>query len=267
MTVEGLLYGRRVIVTQAEGAASPLAERLRAMGAEPLAFPMIRIEPPGDWQPVDQALDGIRDYAWVVFTSQNGVDGLLGRMAARGLAPHDLLCGDRPRLAAVGEQTAARLGRSGLTVGLVPQEYSGRGVLAAMLPLLQPGERVLLARGDLATDLLPRGLRQAGAIVDEVTVYCNRPERSGGDALRRLLQLGLVDAVTFTSASTVNNFADLLGDDMLELLANVTVACIGRQTEAAAFQRRLPVNLVPETATVAALATALADHLGPAWRR
>ncbi len=264
MTAQGLLSGRRVIVTQAEGAAGSLAERLRTLGAEPLVFPVIRIEPPEDWSPVDQALERLRDCGWLVFTSQNGVDGLLGRMAVRGLSPGDLLAPGMPRIAAVGEQTAAHLRRRGLTAGLVPDEYSGRGVLAAMLPHLRPGERVLLARGDLASALLPDGLRGAGAVVDEVTVYCNRPERSGAGALRHLLLAGRVDAVTFTSSSTVNNFLDLLGEDALDLLGPVAVACIGRQTEAAARERGLPVDVVPETATVAALAEALARHLGPA---
>lgn len=275
MTTGGSLAGRRVLVTQAQDAHSSLVEQLRALGAEPLAFPVIRIAPPEDWSPVDQALDQIATYRWLVFTSQNGVDGLLDRALARGGDSSRLTGPDGPTgllVAAVGEQTAAHLRRCGLPPSLVPADYSGQGVLEAMRRRLRPGDRVLFAKGDLASSVLPRGLREAGAEVDEVVVYRNLPETRDAATLRSWLASGRVDAVTFTSSSTVTNLLQILGADAGEgvgegaraLLAGVAVACIGAQTAATARAKGLTVAVVPDAATVSALAEALGRYLGPA---
>ncbi len=266
------LQGRRVLVTRAGSGQDALAAHLRALGAEPLELPVSRIVPPADWGPADAAIARLEEYEWLVFTSQNGVDGFFGRLA--GPVPGDV------RIAAVGEATAACLKERGLSPGLVPAEYSGQGVLAALRPLVAPGTRVLLPRGDLASPLLPTGLRQAGAAVDEVVVYCNVPDRSRARELQAMLAARGLDAVTFASSSAVTHLLDILrvdaagagtpqvdapAADPSSLLAGVIVACIGPQTAATARQRGLHVDVVPTVATLPALAEALAAALGAAF--
>jgi uroporphyrinogen III methyltransferase/synthase len=255
----GPLAGRRVVVTRPRAQAAALATLLEDDGAEVLALPTIRLEPPADWAPLDAALGALEGFAWVVFTSTNGVAAFGERLARAG---RDARALGRSRLAAIGPATAEALGRLGLRADAVPDEYRAEGLLDALRPSLVPGERVLLVRAAEARDVLPRGLEAAGARVTVAPAYRTRPAAGGGDRLRALLAAGAVDAVTFTSASTVHGFMALLGPERREaLLADVALAAIGPITEAALAGHGVPATVVAREYTIPALAAALAAHL------
>jgi uroporphyrinogen III methyltransferase/synthase len=255
------LFGRRVVVTRPRGQVGPLADLLEERGAEVIVFPTITIVPPPEATPLDRAVAEAGRYDWIVFTSVNGVQAFFARFAATGRDVRELA---RVRLAAIGPETAAQLERRLLRPAVVPDDYRAEGLLAALAGEDLRGRRVLLARAAGARPILPDDLRRRGATVDEVEAYrAVLPTDADAGALRAALAARTVDAVTFTSSSTVRNFAALLGAEALPRLfadGRPVVACIGPVTAATARELGLRVDVVPRAYTGAALAAALADH-------
>jgi len=252
------LFGRRVVVTRAREQAGQLAEALEERGAEVIAVPAIRILPAADAAPLDDACDRAEMFDWVVFTSANAVHHFLGRFLAR----HDIRELKGPRLCTVGPGTAAALGTYHLRVDLVASSYRSEGLIEALLghgPVA--GARFLLPRSEIGRELLAEELREAGALVEDVAAYTTvgGEEGSGQDIYRMLLDRR-IDAVTFTSASTVRHFVDLIGaDQAADLLRTTTVAAIGPVTADTAAQLGITATVVPAEFTVAALVDALVD--------
>jgi uroporphyrinogen-III synthase len=201
------LAGRRVLVTRATYQAGNLSEGLRALGAEPVEVPVIEIQPPQDFAPLDRALTELANplatYGWLILTSANTVHALADRATALGL---NLSAISQLNVAAVGESTATAARGEGLRITLVPETYIAES-LASSLAGQVAGRRVLLARAAVARDVIPDALRAAGATVDVVDAYRNVMPESAPALLREAMQKG-IDAAAFTSSSTVTHLAD-----------------------------------------------------------
>lgn len=243
------LFGRRVVVTRAREQASELRARLEALGAQVVELPSIEIEP------VELSIPDLDRYDWVVFTSANGVTGLF----ERGLDPYglDARVFAGCRIATIGPGTAAALAARGLRADLVPERFVAESLLEAFPPPAAPGERVLLARAAVARDVLPEGLRDCGYEVDVLDVYRTVPARPDPDELA-LVQAGDVDAVTFTSSSTVANFCDAVGP----LPEGPRIVSIGPVTSKTASERGLRVDAEADPHTIDGLVEALLRALG-----
>ncbi len=254
------LQGKRIVVTRAMDQAGGLLERLRALGAEPIACPAIAIAPPDDFAPLDAAIARLADYDWLIVTSANGVRALVGRMAELGqqLTPLRQL-----RIGAIGPATAEVLAEHGLAPGFVPTAYVAEAILAEIGDVA--GQRILLPRADIAREALAVGLRAKGAIVDEVAAYRTIPG-SGARTLAGLLRAHAVDAITFTSSSTVRytleglQAAGLGRPEARTLLEGVAVVCIGPVTAATARAEGLHVDTIARTYTTDGLVEALIDR-------
>jgi uroporphyrinogen III methyltransferase/synthase len=248
------LAGKRVVVTRAANQATALVTLLEASGAEVLVFPTIEIVDPEDFREVEGAIRDLDLYAWAVFTSTNAVDRFFARMAA---ADKDARHMSGLRVAAVGPATAAALGGHGIRPDFVPDEHVGEGVLEGLCVRgVGEGSRVLLPRAAEARELLPEELRARGVHVDVVPVYRTLPG-AGDPAVLERLRAGEVDAVTFTSSSTVRNFKTLTeGVD----LSGMAIACIGPVTAATARELGMDVAVEPEEYTVPALVEALGAY-------
>jgi uroporphyrinogen-III synthase len=251
------LEGLRVLVTRPRAQSQRLCEQLRAAGADPVAVPTIRIVPPRAGGPLDEALRRLGDYHWVILTSVNGVRALLTR--ARALDVDLAGCG--VRWAAVGPATAAALQGAGIPVAMMPSRYLTEAI-AEEWPG-EAGQRVLLPRTDAAPPGLAEALRRRGAIVDEVTAYRTVLAPAGSrTTVRRLVASGGVDAVVFTSASTVRGLVRLLGED-LAALGRLAIACIGPATAAAVEAAGCSPAVVAQEHTVEGLVTALVAYYQP----
>jgi uroporphyrinogen-III synthase len=168
------LAGRRVLVTRPKEQAGDLADRLAALGAQPILCPTVRIVPPADFGPLDDALKHLDAYDWVIFTSVNGVSFFTERMAAMAL-DLGVLRHRQLRLAAIGPATAAALAAHGLIVSFMPGEYVAEAILAGIGDV--SGQRILLPRADIARKALADGLRGMGALVDEASTSSPLPAR------------------------------------------------------------------------------------------
>ena len=262
--VSASLAGRRIVVTRPR-AGDPLRRLLAAEGAEIVEFPTIRIAPPRDYDRLDAALRRLAGYAWVVFTSRNGVAAVVGRLAALGRPAAAL---GRARLAAIGPGTGEALRGYGLTVEVSPAEFRAEALLAMLTREDLRGARVLIPRAAVARDVLPEGLRRAGAVVDVVPAYRTDVEHGQAPAAAAAVREGRIDAITFTSSSTVRHFVRLVGPDAPRALDGVLVACIGPVTAETAREAGLSVGVVAQHYTLAglvdALRTALGRRAGPA---
>jgi uroporphyrinogen III methyltransferase/synthase len=252
------LQGRTIVITRAAAQASRFVELLEAEGARVLAAPTIAIEPPPSWEPLDAALDTIDTFAWVVFTSVNGVAMVDRRLTARRDAWAAV---GRRRIAAIGPATAEALAEHGVRADAVPAEYRAEGLVMRLRRELKPGERVLLPRAAQTRDVLVQGLRKFGAEVVEVPVYVTRRVDRDAGKLREALATGAVQAVTFTSSSTARNFAEIFTDDERRaLLSGVTIASIGPITAATAAEYGLVTDVMPAEYTIPALTRALVEY-------
>jgi hydroxymethylbilane synthase len=242
------LGGKRILVTRAREQAQAFSNDIRALGGEPVELPAIDFAPLTDFAELDAALSETGSYDWVVFTSANGVRAVAERLSARGLGARHLASA---KLAAIGPATARALAALGLSVDFVPTRYLGEQV-AAELPV-EPGCRVLLLRADLASDVLARGLVERGVKVQDIDAYRTiMPEVKDVDWKG-------IDAITFTSSSTVNNLMDMLGDRKADL-ANADVFCIGPVTAETARAAGLNVAAVATEHTVDGLLAAIVDY-------
>jgi uroporphyrinogen III methyltransferase/synthase len=253
------LAGKKILITRPRERASRFAVLLREYGAEPIEMPTIQIEPPSSWEPLDRAIAAIGSYAWLVFTSATGVQAFFARFAQqqRQLAELQGL-----RICAIGPETAKGIQQQGLAVDVMPAEYRAEAMVEALACFPLQGKRVLLPRAAVAREVLPQALETLGAQVDVVEAYRTGPgHASVGLEVQRLLEGREIAAVTFTSASTVANFATLLGEaDLPRLLRGVVVACIGPITAEAASSHGLAPEISPTEYTVAALARAIAEY-------
>ena len=236
-----------------------LCHLLEADGAEVVAFPTIRLVPPSDHGPVDRAIRRLAEYRWIVFTSQNGVVAFLSRMLALG---HDSRLLRNARVAAIGPGTAGALRSRGVQVDLAPGEFRAEALVEAFAGENLRGAHVLLPRAEVARSVLPDGLRSLGATVDVVAVYRTEADHEHDPETRAQLLRGHIDAVTFTSSSTVRKFFEVLGGDASRVLRGALVACIGPVTAATARECGLDVGIVAETYTMSGLVFALRIALG-----
>jgi uroporphyrinogen-III synthase len=275
------LQGKRVLITRTRDQASTLSERLRTAGAIPVEFPTIRIVPPSDWQQLDTALkrlytgdsSGQPYYDWLVLTSTNGVRICCERLRSLGYNPRAM---QPVRIATIGPATAAALEHYGITTNLVPDEYIAEGVAAALVRDVQQrglslkGQRILLARAAEARKVLVTELQEAGAVVDEVAAYFTHPvahDDEQGREVLRLLHTHQLDILTFTSSSTVRNFFAWLKscepgmtDSPLDLVAQITIACIGPITSQTARELGLHVDIEAQEFTIDGLVEAMIYH-------
>ena len=255
------LFGRRIVVTRSREQAAELVELLEERGAEAIQSPTIRIAPPEDVAALDRACDDAGAYNWIVFTSANAVDSFMQRL----LAISDVRELKGVKLCAIGPSTAQRLNRYGLRVDLTPDEARSEAVIEALKGSgTLKGTRFLLPRADIAREVLADQLRDAGAEVSEVVAYRTLlagGERDGDQDIYRMLLDRQIDAVTFTSASTVKNFARIFGEEQAaDLLNTPVVASIGPVTAEAAQQLGINTTVMPERYTIRDLVDALVDH-------
>ncbi|WP_018654703.1 uroporphyrinogen-III synthase [Actinomadura flavalba] len=253
------LFGWRVLVPRTREQAASLSEQLRDYGAVPDEVPTISVEPPRTPQQMERAVKGLVTgrYEWVVFTSTNAVRAIREKFVDYGL---DARAFAGLKVAAVGEQTAAALVEFGVQPDLTPSgEQSSEGLAAVWPPYdedLDPINRVLLPRADIATDTLIARLTDLGWECEDVTAYRTVRASPPPAPIREAIKGGGFDAVLFTSSSTVKNLIGIAGKPH-----NVTViAVIGPQTARTAEEYGLRVDVMADRPSVSALAEALAEY-------
>jgi hydroxymethylbilane synthase len=267
------LAGGRILVTRSRRQASRLSALLREAGAVPVELPALELcaVEGRERDRLDEALDRLQDFNWVVFTSRNGVRFAMRRLAEQGREAAEVFAACR--LASVGTATEEALAEQGLSVDLVPQRFDAEGLLEALTPEVSEGDRVLVLRAREGRPTLIEGLLALGVTVDDVATYVARVPESLTAELGEALESGL-DLITFASSKTVANLVratrvasegSAAGVDLGDVLRRVPVACIGPITRRTATENGFRVVAQPATFTIEALVDAIVAWypLGP----
>lgn len=229
---------------------------LEAAGATVVHLPLIQIDDPLSWDAADEALDQLKTFDTIVFTSTNAVDQWIERGKKRGIPP----ALETTRIFAVGSATARRLQQHGLRVDLTPEKYSAKGLLQVLDTNLR-GRRILLPRGDLAQEELPRDLRARGAEVKEAIVYRTSPAAVQSSGWVERIQRNEIDFITFASPSAVQQFVEWVGKERLETVqGHFRAASLGPTTSAALREHGFEVAVEAAPSTLAALTSALVRY-------
>lgn len=213
------LFGKKILVTRARAQASKLSSELRALGAEVVECPTIRIAPPSDdFRMLDAAIENLRGFDWTIFTSANGVEQFFARLKLHGLDSRAL-----NKVAAIGSATAEKLSSCGIIADVVPKNFVAES-LADSLKEFVGGKKVLLARAEEARDVLPDMLKTFGADVTIAPAYRTLAETPAQ------IDFDTPDLITFTSSSTVKNFVAAYGVEPLKKIPSAAIGTITAQT-------------------------------------
>lgn len=260
------LRGKTILVTRAPAQSEDITAQLEVLGAVVIHCPTIEIVPPSSWAQLDASIEKIKEYDWIVFTSANGARFFfrrLGEMRSEGvdaLAAH-VVC-------AIGPATARAIETAGAVAHVTASDSKGEGALTAIIEHVGGEEslrelRFLIPRARVARETLPAGLRSLGAHVDAVETYQTVKPAVQPERIIRLFKENSIDAITFTSPSTVSNFAELVGlTDLSGLLGATLVACIGPVTAETAISHGLGRIVQPAQHNAAELVRSIVESIG-----
>lgn len=240
------LFGQVIGITRPEDQADDAAQRAYQLGALPVLLPAIEIAPPEEWSQVDDVLNRLDQFDWIVFTSANGVRGLLGRLWYTG---GDIRRLGSAKLACIGPATASVLEEYSLRADVVPTEFRAEALAASLAPLVA-GKRVLWARASRGREVLPQELTRAGAMLEQVVVYQNRDVTSFPPAELGQLERGELDWIGLSSPSIARALIQLLTPAARAHLGSRTrLASISPVTTAAAVEAGLSIAAEATTYT------------------
>jgi len=250
------LFGKKILVTRAREQTSQLSKLLQQYGAVVIEFPMIKITPPVDFKKLDKVISQIEMYDWIVFTSTNGGRYFFARLRERGKDIREL---KGLKIAAIGSETKKMLENLELNVDYQPEkEFTQEGLIEGFKRWEMKGKRVIIPRSEQARNVLIEGLKELGAIVDEVTTYRTIREEIDVTHLKELLAQGKIDILTFTSSSTVTNFCQIFNEkEMARLFNKVRIASIGPITTKKAQSLGLKIDITAKEYTIRGLVEAI----------
>ena len=247
------LFGRKIVVTRSSGQAAEFSERLRALGADAIELPVISIQPPENPGPIDQAIERLASYDWLIFTSVNGVRFFLDRLDTSRRDLRSL----KARICAIGPATRQAVENLHLKVDLMPEEYVAESLVKTLSEERLAGLRILLPRAAVARDLIPTELGKLGAQVDVVEAYRNVVPADAGSRAREIFSgANKPDWITFASSSAVKNLLTAAGRDALD---GVRIASIGPVTSETARSNGLKVDVEAKQYTQDGLIAAILE--------
>lgn len=240
------LQGKRILVTRTRQQASDLSRELKELGAEVIEYPTIEIKAPESFIEIDEKFKRLKEFNHIIFTSANGVEAFFDRLKTLKMDIRSIGGG---KIYAVGPTTKKVLEDKGIMVDTIPDVYTAEGILEAIKGRITEGDRVLLPRADIARKALTVGLREMGAIVEEMDIYCTTIPTYRRQDLVEILEDSM-DYITFTSSSTVRNFMEILGEENRNLIKESKIAVIGPITKKTAEDLGLNVSIEPEKYTI-----------------
>lgn len=229
------LFGKRIGITRSIQQSGPAISRALELGAQPILLPTIQILPPDDYRDIDATLERLHKFDWIIFTSANGVTGLLNRLWQTGGDMRQLASA---KIAAIGPGTADALAEYHLRADLVPESYRAEALAEALKPHVS-GKRLLWARANRGRDVLPVELEQAGATLEQCIVYQNLDVEPGATPAWQAAEQGEVDWIGLSSPSIARNIPRLLS---AEALSKIKLASISPVTSAAATDAGLTIT-------------------------
>ncbi len=255
------LFGKRIVLTRVREQGGRFSRQLERFGAEIFYLPTIQIVPPNSFDFLDDAIEKIEEFDWILFTSANAVQGFLDRLMARGRDVRHLR---GTLICSVGTATARALHERGIKTDLIPREFRGEGIIDALAKQggIQ-GKRVLIPRAEKAREMLPESLRKSGAEVVVATTYRNIEPRIDPEDLQEILVRRKAHIIVFTSPSSIRNFMKAVEEQGLQnSMTDIRIASIGPVTTKAAQKAGIQVDIEPAVSTLESISESILRHYG-----
>ncbi|MFO1443117.1 uroporphyrinogen-III synthase [Bacillus sp. Bva_UNVM-123] len=245
MTAPSLpLNGKSILVPRGKDQAQPFSDLIRSYGGKAVEIPLIAFKPVEVTDELRTIMSRLYTYDWIIFTSNVTVETFVAIF--NGLKKKEL-----PKVASIGKRTENCLLSKGIQVDFTPQEYVAEGFVEEFLPLIEPGSKVLIPKGNLARDYICSALTAKGALVDEVVIYSTYFPIESKQLLVENLIAKKLDILTFTSPSTVDHLMDVVKEyNLYNEVADCLIGCIGPITTERAKHYKLTVHSSPDVYTV-----------------
>ena len=240
------LFGKNILVTRARTQSSSLVAKIMDLGGNPIEIPTIRIEKVDDNKELENEINNISNYNYLILTSQNGVNIFFDKLSEMNL---DLRKLANIKICAIGPATAKELKKRGIIADIVPEKFVAEAMYEELKNKLNSNDSILIPRGANSRDFLVDKLSEI-CEVKEVHTYKTEIEDKYKEEIIALLNENNVDYITFTSSSTVSNFIDIIGVDNIDKLKNTKVISIGPITSNTAKELGLKVYKEPTNYTI-----------------
>ncbi|WP_147532531.1 uroporphyrinogen-III synthase [Bacillus marasmi] len=238
------LKGKKILVPRGKGQAKPFSDLVRQYGGVPIEIPLISFRPVPLSDELSQIINDLHTYDWIILTSNVAVNtffSIFGKKSQEQL----------PKIAVIGARTKEVIEARGYKVEFTPREYVAEGFVAEFLPLVKPGMKVLIPKGNLARDYIAQSLSEAGAEVTETIIYETFAPEESKSLLAEYLRKEELEVLTFTSPSTIDHFMEIIEEYQLQdKIKNCLIACIGPVSVNNAIHYGLKVDVCPKDYTV-----------------
>lgn len=238
------LLNKKVLIPRGKNQAKSFSQLIESVGGIPVEIPLIAFRPIEENQPLQEALEALDTYDWMIFTSNVTVDTFFSFFKLNEGK-------SLPKIAVIGKKTEERLVKKGIKAEFAPTTYVAEAFVEEFLPYIHQGSRVFIPKGNLARKYIATSLEKQGAIVNEVVIYETYMPVESRDKLAKMLADEQLDILTFTSPSTVDHLMDVVHEYGLEQqLKACVIACIGPSTEKKLQAYGLTVHASPKEYTV-----------------
>lgn len=256
MVDEKPLNGKRIVITRPKEQSNLFIEKLENAGAIPIVLPTINIVSTEDFSSLDQNIEDISNFNWIIFTSSNSVRFFTERFFSLGKTIDDL---KETKIASIGSSTSSFLNKKGFKVDFQPSDYVSEGFVKEFLSRDVSGLKILIPRALEAREVIPERLRQAGADVIIVAVYKTVLSELNADNITRLIKDKDVDLITFTSGSTFSGFHKIIKGQKLDL-RQIRIASIGPVTSQKIIEQGFKVDIEAKKHTIGGLVKAIIEY-------
>ncbi|MDP4084534.1 MAG: uroporphyrinogen-III synthase [Bacillota bacterium] len=249
------LCGKKILVPRGEKEAQSFSQLIEKYRGIPIEIPLIAFRPKRMDAQLEECLNLIQMYDWIIFTSKVTVETLFSFIDMEALFP-------TTKIAVIGKKTEKVLQEMGLEVAFSPTKYVAETFVEEFLPYVEKGMKVFIPKGNLAREYIGDCLKSGGAEVNEAVVYETYMPEESKTKLANMMAKRELDILMFTSPSTVDHFMSVIKDLGLESsLQSCLISCIGPVTENKIKSYGLTVHAAPLVYTVEEMIKSMSTYL------
>lgn len=251
------LKNKTIVLTRTVEQSKESAAIFSELGADVIVFPTLEIVPPNSWDKFDEVMLSSQKIDFIIFTSAHAVTMFKKRCAELNLKVEY----DKTTIVAVGNKTKSICEENEIKVDIVPEKFSGEGVVEELSKYNLKDKLVFIPRSAIGREGLPKGLEELGAKIITAPIYnVSLPSKESVKHNIEQLNSSKPDVFIFTSPSTFENFLIIMDiNNAVSFFKNYDVAAIGPTTKSAIENSKVSVSIMPEEFTIKGLANKMIE--------